>query len=501
MNCVQRMMMGSMILTAAAVGMGQGAAKPASVTYPIVDTAQVRCYDSRSEIAYPKPGAAYYGQDAQYVANLPRYKDNGDGTVSDLVTALMWQKDPGGKKTFGQAVAGASKCRTGGHKDWRLPSIKELYSLILFSGTDPDPRSTDTSRLKPFIDADAFVFTYGGGSERIIDSQYATSTKYVSTTMGGNATMFGVNFADGRIKGYPAGSTRGRREKTYFVMYVRGNPAYGKNDFHDNGDGTITDRATGLTWMQVDSGHLKAGTKRDGKLDWPEALAWAEKLEYAGHADWRLPSVKELQSLVDYTRSPDTTKSAAIDPIFKTTAIKNEGGKADAPWYWSSTSHVRSSGQTSASYVTFGRSLGWMQDRRTGKYTLMDVHGAGSQRSDPKVGDASKFPHGRGPQGDVIRIDNHVRCVRGGATLRTEGPAVEKTTSTPRTQAPTTQPPKPGGGGSDHPFMQREDRNGDGKVSREEFRGPAEHFNRFDRNKDGLLTEDEAPQGPPPRRG
>jgi hypothetical protein len=49
-------------------------------------------------------------------------------------------------------------------------------------------------------------------------------------------------------------------------------------------------------------------------------------------------------------------------------------------------------------------------------YTLMDVHGAGSQRSDPKSGDASRFPRGRGPQGDVIRIDNFVRCVRGLST-------------------------------------------------------------------------------------
>ncbi len=44
----------------------------------------------------------------------------------------------------------------------------------------------------------------------------------------------------------------------------------------------------------------------------------------------------------------------------------------------------------------------------------MDVHGAGAQRSDPKVGDPDNWPEGRGPQGDVIRIYNHVRCVRGG---------------------------------------------------------------------------------------
>lgn len=52
----------------------------------------------------------------------------------------------------------------------------------------------------------------------------------------------------------------------------------------------------------------------------------------------------------------------------------------------------------------------------TGAYRLVDVHGAGAQRSDPKAGDPQNFPHGRGPQGDVVRIYNHVRCVRGGAS-------------------------------------------------------------------------------------
>jgi hypothetical protein len=45
---------------------------------------------------------------------------------------------------------------------------------------------------------------------------------------------------------------------------------------------------------------------------------------------------------------------------------------------------------------------------------LLDVHGAGAQRSDPKTGDASAYPHGHEPQGDVVRINNFVRLVRGG---------------------------------------------------------------------------------------
>ena len=46
--------------------------------------------------------------------------------------------------------------------------------------------------------------------------------------------------------------------------------------------------------------------------------------------------------------------------------------------------------------------------------SFADVHGAGAQRCDPKVGDPARFPHGHGPQGDVIRIYNFVRLVRGG---------------------------------------------------------------------------------------
>ena len=137
--------------------------------------------------------------------------------------------------------------------------------------------------------------------------------------------MFGVNFADGRIKGYPMVNPHGRGQKKFYVLYVRGNKNYGTNTFVNNADGTITDKATGLTWMQVDSGLLKVGKNRDGKLNWEEALQWAEELTYATHSDWRLPNAKELQSIVDYTRSPATTKSPASNKVFETSSVK-EGG-------------------------------------------------------------------------------------------------------------------------------------------------------------------------------
>jgi hypothetical protein len=447
-------------------------------TYPVVDTGQSTAYGE------------YAGQDAHYSANTPSYKDNGDGTVSDLVTGLMWTRDPGDKMTHAEAVENAPKCSVGGYGDWRLPTMKELYSLINFNGEDPGPRNASTADLAPFIDNSVFEFRYGDpeNGERIIDSQFATSTLYVSTTMGGNKTMFGVNFADGRIKGYPVKNQRG--EKTFFVLYVRGNPDYGKNDFEDNGDGTVTDWATGLTWMKSDSGK---------GMDWPTALEYAEGMEFAGFSDWRLPNAKELHSIVDYTRSPDTTDSAAFDPVFESTEITNEGGEKDFAQYWTSTTHLSTRGSGSGVYIAFGRSLGWMEDRRTGKKSLLDVHGAGSQRADPKMGSASRYPEGRGPQGDVVRIENMVRLVRGGGVVAVE------TATKPDNQPSRIAPPGNRSGGrqsqANSPvdrIFARFDANKDGNISDVEFTGPQRRFNTLDQDRDGFITREEAMVAPPP---
>ena len=361
--------------------------------YAIVGTGQTKCYDTRSEIAPPQPGQPFYGQDAQHPGRLPAYKLSADGlTVYDTITGLTWQHSPGPDKlTAKQAEELPAKLNAAkfcGFNDWRLPVIKELYSLILFSGVDAAPE--EAGHRMPFIDTKFFKFAYGNTSagERIIDSQWATSTRYVANP----DQMFGVNFADGRIKGYGA-SMPGRSEKKFFVICCRGNPQYGKNDFHDNGDGMIVDRATGLVWQKNDSGK---------GLNWEQALAYAANLK----GGWRLPNAKELQSIVDYTRIP------AIQSVFQSSTLPDH----NHPFYWTSTTHLdgppdRQGG--AAVYVSFGRALGWMQfPPGVGDYRLLDVHGAGAQRSDPKTGNPADFPHGRGPQGDVIRIFNFVRCVR-----------------------------------------------------------------------------------------
>jgi len=334
-----------------------------------------------------------------------RYKDNKDGTISDLSTGLMWVKERRERLPWSTAVAGAKTCNVGHYSDWRMPTIKELYSLILFTGNDGLGFNT-TEGFIPYIKTNYFGFVYGDVSkgQRVIDCQDWSSTIYLGPDFRGGRKIFGVNFADGRIKGYSDTSPRDGMPMKLYARYVRGNPHYGKNDFVSHVNGTITDKATGLMWTKDDS---KKG------LNIPDAEAWIKGLnanKHLGYTDWRLPTAKELHSIVDYTRCPDTSKSAAINPLFNVTKIKNEAGQEDYPCYWTSTTHgtIPRPGPAGSAgiYIAFGRAMGFM----FGKWT--DVHGAGAQRSDPKAGNPANFPKGRGPQGDAIRIYNHVRPVR-----------------------------------------------------------------------------------------
>ncbi len=416
--------------------------------YPIVGTNQTLFFDNNGIIAEPKKNSPFYGQDANFTHNMPSYTDNEDGTITDNITGLIWQKDYK-VMSYDEALEEAKNCTLAGESDWRIPTIKEAYSLIIFSGTDASNR--DMTKVPddaiPFIDTNYFAFQYGSNGTRVIDTQILSSTFNISSHER-NINIFGVNIADGRIKCYPMKTREGG--KNYTVRLVRGK-AYGENHFVDNKNKTISDKATGLMWQQEDSGK---------GMNWQEALEYAKKMNkqnYLGYNDWRVPNIKELQSIVDYSRSPEVTSSPAIDPIFKTTKIKNEAGETDYPFFWSSTTHcstgLRSIG-AAAAYISFGRGMGNMQQgmgmviqgqQRQGmngrgqnqgqqRHSMngqhqqrqmqnnaqnnnttpnwINIHGAGSQRSDPKSGDISTYTGGRGPQGDAIRIDNFVRLVR-----------------------------------------------------------------------------------------
>jgi hypothetical protein len=367
------------------------------ISYLIVHSGVSDFYDATAIIQQPSPDQSLFWQDGGRRTNPPDYTDNGDGTITDNVTGLMWQKNMGEKLSYSDAMIKADTATTGGYTDWRVPTIKELYSLILFTGM-----VKGETAISKFIDTVYFDQPVGDVSigERTIDAQTWSSTQYRGLTMRGDTTVFGVNFIDGRIKGYPKYHPRDKTPNKMYFRMVRGNTSYGINQFHDNGNGTVTDNATGLMWQQADDGVAR---------DWETSLAYCENLDLGDHSDWHLPNAKELQSLVDYSRGPQATDSPAIDPVFSTTEINDpDGNPGQYPYFWSATTHLDGPNPYDhAVYVAFGEAQGEMNG------SLMDVHGAGAQRSDPKSGNPADYPKFHGPQGDVQYVNNYCRCVRG----------------------------------------------------------------------------------------
>jgi YVTN family beta-propeller protein len=79
----------------------------------------------------------------------PRFTDNGNGTVTDNLTGLMWPKNAnlaGGTKTWQEALDYVKTLNTGGHSDWRLPNRKEIFSLIDHSKYNP-PLPVEATQL------------------------------------------------------------------------------------------------------------------------------------------------------------------------------------------------------------------------------------------------------------------------------------------------------------------------------------------------------------------
>lgn len=353
-----------------------------NLTYPIVDTKQGFCYDNSKLLTNcPAEGEAFYGQDAQYTGNTPSYTDNGNGTITDNVTGLIWAQEVSRfSMSWVQASSYCDTLTTGGFSDWRLPSLKELWSI------------RDFSQGWPWIDTDYFHLVGNGSDARQQHSWssnlYLVKSEYQNEQVIGNPAFI-VNDWTGHIK-----AMSGNR----FVRAVRGNKSYGINDFVDNGDSTVTDKATGLMWSQNDSGKA---------MDWKAALAYAEAATTSGYDDWRLPNAKELQSIADYSG----VFPAINTSMFNLTKLTNIKGQTDYPFYWSSTSNPveGSDGEVdNGSVYAWVLAAGYNTDPDGN-----DLHGAGSVVFTPKS--EENFTE-RDPE---IHRYNYVRLVRGGNVTKT----------------------------------------------------------------------------------
>jgi uncharacterized repeat protein (TIGR02543 family) len=240
---------------------------------------------------------------------------SGDGTATDTDTGLMWTRCTMGQTWTGFACMGSATAYTwaqaaaltstlAGHGDWRLPTVRELESIV------------DRSRYNPAIDPVAFPATGG--------VPYWSSTPIANAATSANT----VNFL---------GGANGSAAKTLanYVRLVRGSQASARmgitrptSDYALNGDGTVTHVPTGLVWQRCPKGQAWTGATCSGTAAlylWSEAMVLDDR--YAGYTDWRLPSIEELLSLADYTKA---------SPALNSTAFPN----TTPGFYWSATNQI-----------------------------------------------------------------------------------------------------------------------------------------------------------------
>jgi len=233
------------------------------------------------------------GEDADVTINPMSFTVNGDGTVTDVVTGLMWQQTDGGEMTWDAAKDYPRELTLAKYHDWRLPTSHELFSIL-------------NHGRNPALDSAVFPRT-------------AAEYWWSSEALASDANRVWVVNSGGGVGPHPRSETiSAGGPKRFHVRVVRDvgpRRAVPARRFTANGDHTVTDLATALIWQQDE-------TATD--MTWEDALAFARALNLAGASDWRLPNIKELQSLNDETRT-----SPSIDRDAFPAALSAE--------YWSST--------------------------------------------------------------------------------------------------------------------------------------------------------------------
>lgn len=322
----------------------------------VLKTGQVKCWNGRGVLI---ENPSHTGQDGEFQFGLPspspRFSDNGDGTVTDRLTELVWLKDadPFNELSWEDALKRTQNLCAGVHGlsdesakgRWRMPNLREMLSLIDYGNYDPIlPAShpfrnvknaiywTSTS-LAPAAKM-AWMMTLGIGPtvfdiKSSLNRTWPIRGSHSRVPRTGQQVCFG---ADGAPAGTCAGTGQDGEIKAGVIPP--------NNRFTDNNDGTVTDNMTNLVW-------LKDANPFGFRL-WEEALALCNSLragqknlnDGSHEGNWRLPNVREIESLVDYNEAgPSLPKGHP----FKNVAPSS---------YWTSTSLTAA--PTEAMFIILG---------------------------------------------------------------------------------------------------------------------------------------------------
>ncbi len=300
-----------------------------------LSTGQKLCYGPNGE-AIPCEGSGQDGEccKAEEMIERGRFRSR-ENMVLDALTGLEWTRDASVTEfplPWDEAfdfIRNMNDEVYSGHSDWRLPNRRELFSLV------------SHTKINPALD-DGHLF------ENVFSGYYWTST----TCSRFPKQAWYVHFGGARVQ-------RGMKHGSYMVWPVRSEEirsdaivATGQTSCFDgfgklvpcgstcqDGDlqqgipwpkprfierqEEIIDRLTGLSWTRnADLGN--------GTVNWSEALKTIDSLnsqKLSGRNNWRLPNIRELESLVDLGRhSPALPKHHPFENV--------------RPFYWSSTTSV-----------------------------------------------------------------------------------------------------------------------------------------------------------------
>ena len=311
----------------------------------VLCTGQTKCYNAEgSVIDCPLEGEEFYGQDANYTARqscTPQvYEKISEETncisdndacniVDDLSTGLRWYlySNPG---TWENAYTFCDTLDTEDSREWRLPTAKELMSIVDSGSSYPSLRLA--------------YFRTG---------MYSSNSYWSGTYFRNEKTEEDEVLILDTSHGYLRYESYGKEGRNYFAC-VSGEEYGVAGTFTEkniSGGTVVTDTATNLMW--------KAATELD--MNWSQALAYCEELEYAGYSDWRLPNRNEFATVLNYSGKEFSEDKSDFPDII--------GGN-----YWTSTFAPDYGGSEGPFIMEVGGgtmfSVGYTQGNVTTAYTL-----------------------------------------------------------------------------------------------------------------------------------
>lgn len=329
---------------------------------------------SKSMMALPDTGqtTSYtntFGEDNDYIINPPSFINNGDGTITDIVTGLMWQQSDSGEMTIENAITYCDNLDLAGFSDWRLPTKQESMSILNFDKNNP-----------------------------ALNTLYFPNTNaeywWTSTVNFSNPNSIWITNAGGgtgpKLKTETISAGGLKRFHSRAVRSVSTPPII--SHFTDNGDGTITDNMTGLIWQKAPN---------TVTYSWEQAITYAENLTLAGNLDWRLPNIKELVSI-----NSEISNAPSVNTTYFTGIV--------AARYWSSTTQYAPGG-TSAWFNDFQNFGITSYDLKTISHNVICVRGNPSSLALNEISDSSSsaqvFPNPFTSKISVISASEDVNYV------------------------------------------------------------------------------------------